>query len=155
MILESLNVHQFRNYESLNIHFHPKLNIFLGNNAQGKTNLLEAIYVLALAKSHRTSKDRELMMFDTDESYINGIVRTSNQSFPLSISISKQGKRAKVNHLEVAKLSEFIGINKFATIISQKYFHYFIKYFLSNSIFKFFHFVYNSLLCVMINNKSH
>ena len=109
MILESLNVHQFRNYESLNIHFHPKLNIFLGNNAQGKTNLLEAIYVLALAKSHRTSKDRELMMFDTGQSYIHGIVRTSNQSFPLSISISKQGKRAKVNHLEVAKLSEFIG----------------------------------------------
>ncbi len=109
MILESLNVHQFRNYESLSIHFHPKLNIFLGNNAQGKTNLLEAIYVLALAKSHRTSKDRELMMFDKDESFINGSVKTSQFTFPLSISISKAGKRAKVNHLEVAKLSDFIG----------------------------------------------
>ena len=109
MILESLNIHQFRNYESLSIQFHPKLNIFLGNNAQGKTNLLEAIYVLALAKSHRTAKDRELMMFDTDESYINGLVETTRHSFPLSISISKAGKRAKVNHLEVSKLSEFIG----------------------------------------------
>lgn len=109
MILESLNLHQFRNYESLNIHFHPKLNIFLGNNGQGKTNLLEAIYMLAVAKSHRASKDREVIMFDEEESYINGQIQTSRQTFPLSIGISKAGKRAKVNHLEVAKLSAFIG----------------------------------------------
>lgn len=109
MILNEINLTNFRNYDSLSLAFHPKLNIFIGHNAQGKTNLLEAIYFLSLAKSHRTSKDKELIQFNSEEAYINGTITTLNSTLPLSISIAKNGKRAKVNHLEVAKLSQYIG----------------------------------------------
>lgn len=109
MILNKINLTNFRNYDSLSLDFHPKLNIFIGHNAQGKTNLLEAIYFLSLAKSHRTSKDKELIQFNSEEAYINGTITTSKSTLPLSISIAGKGKRAKVNHLEVAKLSQYIG----------------------------------------------
>lgn len=109
MILNSITLTNFRNYDHLSLDFHPKLNIFIGPNAQGKTNLLEAIYFLSLAKSHRTSKDKELIQFNQEEAYINGQVTTESSSIPLSISIGKGGKRAKVNHLESAKLSMYIG----------------------------------------------
>ena len=109
MILNDIKLTNFRNYDSLSLSFHPKLNIFIGHNAQGKTNLLEAIYFLSLAKSHRTSKDKELIQFDSEEAYINGSITTQNSTLPLSISVSKSGKRAKVNHLESAKLSQYIG----------------------------------------------
>lgn len=109
MILNEIKLTDFRNYDSLSLAFHPKLNIFIGHNAQGKTNLLEAIYFLSLAKSHRTSKDKELIQFGAEEAYINGSITTTRSKLPLSIGIAKGGKRAKVNHLEVRKLSEYIG----------------------------------------------
>ena len=61
MIIKSLALHNFRNYEALTISFSPKLNILFGDNAQGKTNVLEAIYVCGTTKSHKGSKDRELI----------------------------------------------------------------------------------------------
>ena len=109
MILNEIKLTDFRNYDSLSLAFHPKLNIFIGHNAQGKTNLLEAIYFLSLAKSHRTSKDKELIQFGAEEAYINGTITTPRSTLPLSIGIAKGGKRAKVNHLEVGKLSQYIG----------------------------------------------
>ena len=57
MILKKITLKNFRNYENLDLEFEKKINIFIGNNAQGKTNILESIYVLAVTKSHRTSKD--------------------------------------------------------------------------------------------------
>ena len=56
MRLESLSLQDFRNYASISLNFNPGLNIFVGDNAQGKTNLLEAIYVLALSKSYRAQR---------------------------------------------------------------------------------------------------
>lgn len=109
MILTDISIGNFRNYDSLELEFHPKLNIFIGANAQGKTNLLESIYFLALAKSHRTTKDKELIRFGQEEAFVNGHITTSYSTLPLSISISKQGKRAKVNHLESSRLSQYIG----------------------------------------------
>lgn len=109
MRLTDISLGNFRNYDALELNFHPKLNVFIGRNAQGKTNLLESVYFLALAKSHRTAKDKELIMFDQDESFVNGHITTRQSSMPLSISVSKKGKRAKVNHLEVSKLSQYIG----------------------------------------------
>lgn len=109
MILKDIHLGNFRNYDSLDLQFHPKLNVFIGRNAQGKTNLLESIYFLALAKSHRTSRDKELIQFDKEEAYVNGNIETSYSRLPLSISVSKKGKRAKVNHMEVSKLSQYIG----------------------------------------------
>ena len=109
MILTDISINNFRNYDALELDFHPKLNIFIGANAQGKTNLLESIYFLALAKSHRTAKDKELIRFNEEEAFVNGHINTAYSTLPLSISISKKGKRAKVNHLEVSKLSQYIG----------------------------------------------
>ena len=66
MYVQELSLHQFRNYEELSLTFHPGIHLFIGDNAQGKTNLLEALYVLALAKSHRTSKEKELIIHHKD-----------------------------------------------------------------------------------------
>ena len=60
MHLEQLSLKNYRNYEKLDIEFNDKVNVIIGENAQGKTNLMEAIYVLAFTKSHRTSHEREL-----------------------------------------------------------------------------------------------
>ena len=70
MIIESIELKNYRNYEELHLEFSPGTNIFYGNNAQGKTNVLEAVYVCATTRSHRSSKDREMIRFGEDESHI-------------------------------------------------------------------------------------
>lgn len=109
MKLKEIALKDFRNYKSLSLSFHDKLNVFIGQNAQGKTNLLEAIYFLSLSKSHRTPRDKELIRFDSEEAYVSGRIETLHSTIPLSLAITKKGKRAKVNHLEMSKLSEYIG----------------------------------------------
>lgn len=109
MILESLELKNFRNYKDIDISFSKGINILIGNNAQGKTNLLESIYVLALAGSHRTSKDTEMIQFGEEASRIKGLVKTERSNFPLEIILSKQGKKAKVNRLLQRSLSDYIG----------------------------------------------
>ena len=61
MWLQSLKIKHFRNYQEADIDFHPGLNVFLGQNAQGKTNILEAVYFLALTRSHRMRSDKDLI----------------------------------------------------------------------------------------------
>ena len=109
MILEDLELKGFRNYQEANLQFSPGVNVFLGANAQGKTNLLESIYFLGLARSHRTAKDKELIKWDEAFTRVKGLVRTSHNSYPLEISVSKTGKQAKMNHLDQNKLSHYIG----------------------------------------------
>lgn len=70
MIIKSLELADFRNYESLNISFDSGTNILYGDNAQGKTNILEAIYVSSTTKSHKGSKDKEIVSFDKEEAHI-------------------------------------------------------------------------------------
>lgn len=109
MWLQSINLSHYRNYDDLALDFSQSINVFLGENAQGKTNLIESIYVLALARSHRTSKERELIQWQKDFASISGKVMKRQQSFPLHLTISKDGKIAKINHLEQKKLSDYIG----------------------------------------------
>ena len=66
MFISEIQLKNYRNYEKLELSFEDKVNVIIGENAQGKTNLMEAIYVLAMAKSHRTSNDRELIRWDED-----------------------------------------------------------------------------------------
>ena len=70
MIIKSIELANYRNYDSLNMQFDCGTNILYGDNAQGKTNILEAIYVSATTKSHKGSKDREIVNFDKDEAHI-------------------------------------------------------------------------------------
>jgi len=109
MIIERLQLTNYRNYESLNLEFSPKINVLIGENAQGKTNILESIYVLAMAKSHRTSNDKELIRWETDYGKIKGEIKNRHVSFPLELLITKKGKKGKVNHIEQSKLSNYIG----------------------------------------------
>ncbi len=109
MYLEKLELKHFRNYEDVNVAFSPQVNVLIGKNAQGKTNLLESIYVLAMARSHRTSNDREMVTFKKDAALIRGGVHQRLGNTKLELLISRKGKKAKVNHLEKARLSQYIG----------------------------------------------
>ena len=66
MYIESLQLKNFRNYQSLDLRFDQGTNILYGENAQGKTNILEAVYMCGTTKSHRGSKDREVIQFHED-----------------------------------------------------------------------------------------
>ena len=109
MKLTELNLHHFRNYDEDQVEFSPQINVLIGENAQGKTNLLESIYVLAMTRSHRTNNDRELIEFGKDAAQIKGTVQRELGSLKLELDIGKHGKKAKANHLEKARLSEYLG----------------------------------------------
>lgn len=109
MYINQLQLKNYRNYEQLNITFNKGLNVIIGENAQGKTNLLEAIYVLAFTRSYRTSKENELIQWGKDFAKINGIVFKNKREFPLELILSTRGKIARLNHLEQPRLSDYIG----------------------------------------------
>lgn len=109
MILKRLQLRQYRNYDSLELEADPGANLIIGENAQGKTNLLESIYVLALTKSHRTYKDRELTNWEKEHSRIYGEVEKKYGLYKLELSFHAKGKKAKINGLEQSRLSDFIG----------------------------------------------
>ncbi|WP_419882584.1 DNA replication/repair protein RecF [Peribacillus sp. B-H-3] len=109
MHIENIKLKNYRNYEDLELSFENKVNVILGENAQGKTNVMESIYVLAMAKSHRTSNDKELIRWDQEYAKIEGRVKKRNNSIPLELLISKKGKKAKSNHIEQQRLSQYVG----------------------------------------------
>jgi DNA replication and repair protein RecF len=109
MYIEQLYLKDYRNYEALEVSFENKVNVILGENAQGKTNVIESIYVLAMAKSHRTSNDKDLIGWDKEYAKIEGRVKKQYGSIPMQLVISKKGKKAKCNHIEQQKLSQYVG----------------------------------------------
>uniref|UniRef100_UPI00131ED412 AAA family ATPase n=1 Tax=Mycobacterium tuberculosis TaxID=1773 RepID=UPI00131ED412 len=109
MWLKSIHIQKFRNYKEVDLQFHSRLNIFLGQNAQGKTNLLESIYFLALTRSHRTRSDKDLIHFQEEQFTVSGVLEKKTGSIPLEISLFSKGRVTKVNHLKQSKLSTYIG----------------------------------------------
>lgn len=109
MYLDHFVVQNYRNLKKIDTNFDPNINIFIGNNAQGKTNLLEAIYFLALTRSHRTNSDRELIHFGDDFANLVGHVHKSQVDLTLRVLITKKGKKVWINRIEQAKLSKYIG----------------------------------------------
>lgn len=109
MYIENMTLTHYRNYQKLTLTFDPKVNVIIGQNAQGKTNLMEAIYVLAFTKSYRTSKDKELMMWDESYAKIEGTVFKRNYHVPMEMQFHAKGKTAKLNHLEQKRLSHYVG----------------------------------------------
>ena len=79
MFIESIELLNYRNYKQLHIDFHEGTNVLYGDNAQGKTNILESVYVCSTTKSHRGSKDREIVQFGQEESHIKKIGRASGR----------------------------------------------------------------------------
>ena len=109
MWLESLRIQHFRNYQEANISFHKGLNVFLGQNAQGKTNILESIYFLALTRSHRTKTDKDLLQFTETSLHVSGLLHRSTGKLPLDIELTDKGRITKINHLKQSRLSDYIG----------------------------------------------
>lgn len=110
MEVKSIRLINFRNYKNLYITLNNKLNIFLGNNAQGKTNLLESIYISSIGKSFRTSKDKELVNIEKEEAYIGLKLKTEEHDKNIEIKFEKnKNKRIKINRIEIDKLSELNG----------------------------------------------
>ncbi len=109
MRLNNLQLQHFRNYNELTLNFEKNLVIFLGDNAQGKTNILESIFVLAMTRSHRTTNEQELIQWDSTQAAIKGTVAKQHATVPLELFLTKKGRKTKVNHLEQKKLSSYIG----------------------------------------------
>ena len=109
MWMKELHLANYRNYETLSLQFSPQINVFIGENAQGKTNVIESIYVLAMAKSHRTTNDKELIHWSADYGKIKGVIEKKYGAIPIELNISKKGKKGKVNHIEQNRLSDYIG----------------------------------------------
>ena len=114
MKLTSLELSQFRNYEKLNIGFHENINLFCGDNAQGKTNILEAIYLAGTTKSHRSAKDREMIRFDQDESHIRMEMEVKNIPYRVDMHLRRNRKKeTAINGLPVKKAGELVGLGHF------------------------------------------
>lgn len=110
MILKRIFVTNFRNYSNLELEFNKKINIFIGNNAQGKTNILESIYVLSITKSHRCNKDFFLIKNNEIFTKINGdIVHENSLKKNYEILINQKGKKVSINNNSLRRTSEYIS----------------------------------------------
>lgn len=111
MYIHSLELSNYRNYDDLNISFDTGTTILYGDNAQGKTNILEAIYVSATTKSHRGSKDREIIKFEKDESHIRTFVSKHNVDHRIDMHLRKnKSKGIAIDGLPIKKSGELFGV---------------------------------------------
>ena len=114
MIVKSLKLNQFRNYESLEVSFDGGTNLFYGNNAQGKTNILEAVYLCGTTKSHKGSKDREIIRFGEEEAHIRMELVRKGSSYEIDMHLKKnRPKGIAVNGVPIRKAAELLGIANF------------------------------------------
>ncbi len=111
MYIESLELNNYRNYKTLDISFEKGTNILYGNNAQGKTNILEAIYVGSTTKSHRGTRDKDIVNFNSDESHIKIMVMKDNIPIRIDMHLKKsKSKGIAINGIPIKKASELFGI---------------------------------------------
>ena len=111
MYIESLELKNFRNYEELSIVLDPGTNILYGDNAQGKTNVLEAVYLCGTTKSHRGSKDKEMIRFEQDESHIRMMVKKDGVSHKIDMHLKKnKAKGIAIDGIPIRKAAELFGI---------------------------------------------
>lgn len=111
MILKSVALNNFRNYNDLYIEFDRGTNILYGDNAQGKTNVLEAVYVSGTTKSHKGSKDKELIQFGQEESHIRTVVEKGEMDYQIDMHLKKnKSKGIAINKIPIKKASELFGI---------------------------------------------
>ena len=110
MIIKSLKLEGFRNYINQEIDFNDKINIFVGDNAQGKTNIIESIYVCSYTKTYRTQKDIDTINFNTDYYRITLNYELDGEKNNLEVFLDRSGrKQIKLNEIKVKKFSEVIG----------------------------------------------
>lgn len=111
MVIKSLELADYRNYESLDIKFDKGTNILFGDNAQGKTNILEAIYVAATTKSHKGSKDKDIVNFDKDEAHIRTYLEKDHVETRVDMHLRKsKSKGIAVDGTKLKKAADLLGL---------------------------------------------
>ena len=111
MIIKSIELKNFRNYDQLQIDFDQATNILFGDNAQGKTNILESAYVSATTKSHKGSRDKEMIRFGEEEAHIRTVVSKRERDFQVDIHLKKnRAKGIAINQVPIKKASDLFGI---------------------------------------------
>jgi DNA replication and repair protein RecF len=111
MIIQSIELKNFRNYEELELHFDEGTNILYGDNAQGKTNILEAVYMSGTTKSHKGSKDKEMIRFGEEESHIRTVVRKNERDYQIDMHLRSRGSKGiAINKIPIKKASELFGV---------------------------------------------
>ena len=109
MYIKDIELHNFRNYRDLELAFHPSVNLILGNNAQGKTNLLESIYITSMGKSFRTSKDQEMILFGEEFGRVKVNAQKDYYDTSVELILSKDSKKsAKVDGVKIKKSSQLL-----------------------------------------------
>lgn len=112
MIIKNIKLKNFRNYENLDFVLNNRLNIIIGNNAQGKTNILESIYFLSLTKSFFAVNDKVVIKKNCLYARIDGIITSNNGCNNLSILVNNYGKYLKIGNKEIKKSSDYLGYLK-------------------------------------------
>lgn len=111
MIIKSLELENFRNYDSLQLFFDEGTNILYGDNAQGKTNVLEAIYISSTTKSHKGSKDKEIINFSKEEAHIRTFLSKGDMDYRVDMHLRKsKSKGIAVNGQRLKKAAELLGL---------------------------------------------
>ena len=111
MIIKSIDLQNFRNYELQKIDFDSGINILYGDNAQGKTNILEAVYLSGTTKSHRGSKDQEMIAFNHNESHIKMIMSRKGIDYRIDMHIKRnRSKGIAINGVPIRKSMDLYGI---------------------------------------------
>ena len=111
MVIQSIDLENFRNYEQLHLELGEGIHIFYGDNAQGKTNILESVYMAATNKSHRGSKDKEMIRFGCEEGHIKVISEKNGVDYRIDMHLkSGRSKGIAVNGVPVRKTRDFLGI---------------------------------------------
>lgn len=111
MIIKSLELADFRNYDSLHIDFSKGTNILYGDNAQGKTNILEAIYLSATTKSHKGSKDKDIVNFNKEEAHIRTYLEKDNMDIRVDMHLRKnKTKGIAIDGQKIKKAAELLGL---------------------------------------------
>ena len=111
MVIQSVSLRDFRNYEYLDLKFDQATNILYGDNAQGKTNILESLYVSGTTKSHKGSKDKEMIRFGQKEAHINTVVKKNEMEYEIDIHLKRnRSKGIAINKVPIRKAGELFGI---------------------------------------------
>lgn len=108
MYLEEIELTNFRNYKQAKVQFHKRVNIITGNNAQGKTNLIESIYIMSLGKSFRTNRDTEMIGFGEDFCKSKAVFIKNKDRLDIGITISKEGKSIKIDGYKINKTIDLL-----------------------------------------------
>jgi DNA replication and repair protein RecF len=109
MLLEALRIRDFRNLEHVEIEPHPRFNILAGQNGQGKTNLLEAVYLLSAVKSFRPQTNADLVRFGQDQATLEARVDRGGSERIVRLEVTERGKKIFLNDSPVRQLSDFFG----------------------------------------------